>query len=183
MRKLTCGSGRAASARGLGAPRSGRSSRWGSAPGYTPTEVPAVQVRDIEDGPHGVQIVVEAHAGTEARAVTCRRVWGGRLRGLVDDASPTTVLVAPWRSKPQSSNALDRQRFTACRAMPPPVDWTPARLRSTWLAWQMAQGTPVPTLLRAAGLTTVASLGQMLPHVPVLDDVAAAAWLRGDRST
>ena len=55
------------------------------------------------------------------------------------------------------------------------------RLRSTWLVTHLTLGTRLPELARAAGLQGVTVLSDLLPNVPALDEVEAAAMLRGLR--
>ena len=52
-----------------------------------------------------------------------------------------------------------------------------SRLRATWLVVHLAFGTPLPTLLGAAGLTTVAALEPFVPFVPSLPRLnVATPW-------
>lgn len=53
------------------------------------------------------------------------------------------------------------------------------RLRSTWLANHLAQGTPLPHLLEAAGLETLNSLSPLLPVVA--ERVGPPVWRRDAR--
>lgn len=152
---------------------------FGLGTGLTPTDAMPVRVRDVAESASGVQVDVAAHADTAARVVTCRRDWEDRLAALARVTEPDNVVLAPWRSTPSTPQAMDQMRFTAQRYSPSPVAWTPARLRSTWLVWHLRAGTPIKTLLPAAGLTTVATLGQILPHLPEPDSAEAAAHMRG----
>ena len=53
------------------------------------------------------------------------------------------------------------------------------RLRSTWLVTQLAMGTRIPELTRAAGLQGATVLSDLLEFVPALDEIEALAMLRG----
>jgi hypothetical protein len=53
------------------------------------------------------------------------------------------------------------------------------RLGSTWLVSHLALGTRLPELARAAGLSGVTVLSDLLPFVPALDEVEAVEQLRG----
>jgi hypothetical protein len=55
-----------------------------------------------------------------------------------------------------------------------------ARLRATWLVHHLVVGTRLPELMRAAGLSGVTVLSDLLADVPVLEDEQAAAMLRGE---
>jgi hypothetical protein len=54
-----------------------------------------------------------------------------------------------------------------------------SRLRSTWLLTHLTLGTRMPELARAAGLQGVTVLSDLLEFVPVLDEAATEAMLRG----
>jgi hypothetical protein len=56
-----------------------------------------------------------------------------------------------------------------------------SRLRSTWLVAHLTLGTRLPELARAAGLQGITVLSDLLPHVPVQGEAAAATMLRGLR--
>ena len=53
-----------------------------------------------------------------------------------------------------------------------------SRLRSTWLASHLAANTPLPLIMRAAGLKTVRPLEDLLNFAPVYPDAEAARLLR-----
>jgi hypothetical protein len=55
-----------------------------------------------------------------------------------------------------------------------------SRLRSTWLVHHLTVGTRLPELARAAGLSRVTVLSDLLEFVPPLGDKAARAMLRGE---
>ena len=59
------------------------------------------------------------------------------------------------------------------------LEFSPARLRSTWLAAHLEAGTQLPVLLRAAGMRTFGSLGDLLGHVRPLAEDAARTQLAG----
>jgi hypothetical protein len=54
-----------------------------------------------------------------------------------------------------------------------------SRLRSTWLVTHLTIGTRLPELARAAGLSGVTVLSDLLPFVPTLEETEAVAALRG----
>ena len=59
------------------------------------------------------------------------------------------------------------------------LEFSPARLRSTWLVAHLEAGTQLPVLLRAAGMRTFGSLGDLLGSVRPLADDKARAQLAG----
>ena len=54
-----------------------------------------------------------------------------------------------------------------------------SRLRSTWLVTHLSAGTRLPELARAAGLTGVTVLSDLLRYVPPVEDDEALEMLRG----
>ena len=54
----------------------------------------------------------------------------------------------------------------------------PGRLRSTWLLEHLAAGTRLDVLMRAAGITSPASLIDLVPYLIPVDDVAVQTMLR-----
>ena len=59
------------------------------------------------------------------------------------------------------------------------LEFSPARLRSTWLVAHLEAGTQLPVLLRAAGMRTFGSLGDLLGFVRPLADDKARTELAG----
>lgn len=59
------------------------------------------------------------------------------------------------------------------------LEFSPARLWSTWLVAHLEAGTQLPVLLRAAGMRTFGSLGDLLGSVRPLADDKARAQLAG----
>jgi hypothetical protein len=59
------------------------------------------------------------------------------------------------------------------------IQFSPARLRSTWLVAHLEAGTQLPTLLEAAGMRTFGSLGDLLRFVRPLPRADAGAELAG----
>lgn len=148
--------------------------------GLAQTDASRIQGRHIETTADGATAVtVPDPEGAVDRTVVGRRVWERRLAGMAEAAGPEHWLVSPWRRAQQSPQALDQLRWKAQGACRCPVEWSPLRLRTTWLARHLAAGTHLPTLLEAAGLTTLAALVPLLPHAPQLSAEDAAEVLRG----
>jgi hypothetical protein len=66
-----------------------------------------------------------------------------------------------------------------------PVDIEASRLRNTWLVAAMCAPVPLADLLRAAGLRTARTIGDLLPYCPDADPavIAAALAAMGDAAT
>ncbi|MFI2721493.1 hypothetical protein ACH5AI_35125 [Streptomyces collinus] len=116
---------------------------------------------------------------TRARVVLCRTAWADVL-----------TEAAEWAGRPGQARYLFRPsshvrgtntvtNFLA-RAKEPPV--TPrlvmGRTRATWLVDAVEARMHLPTLMAAAGLTTLRSIDRILPHVRNLTPQQAAAALK-----
>ncbi len=125
----------------------------------------------------GVHVTIVSDRGP--RVVTCDRVWENRLTELVTNAEPGRPLVSPWRTAPTHPRALQQALATTQHAHPP-IAWFSARsLRNTWLVARLTEGTPVPTLMDAAGLESIEALKAFLVYVPEATPTARAVSLRG----
>lgn len=59
------------------------------------------------------------------------------------------------------------------------IEFSPPRLRSTWLVAHLEAGTQIPVLLQAAGMRTFGSLGDLLGYVRPLEEGTARTQLAG----
>lgn len=145
--------------------------------GLRANEYPRVTPESVTVDQDGVHVTVVGNGGV--RVVTCDRTWEDRLLDLVAATEPGHPLCSPWRDTPTNARALQNSLATAQHTHPP-LAWFSARsLRNTWLVQQITQGTPVPTLLEAAGLECVEALKNYLVYVPEQTPQARAAALRG----
>lgn len=70
--------------------------------------------------------------------------------------------------------------MTRCRRSStgrPRPSWASGRARSTWILRRMAAGTPLPVVAEAAGLTSIETFADLLPHLPPVSRTAATRWL------
>lgn len=146
--------------------------------GLLPTDTTFVTGGHVEVLGDAVVVHVPGHADSPARSVACRRAWQERLSATAEQAGAAAVLVAPWRQTLPNPRNLDQIRHHATVSAPPPVPWTQARLRNTWPVRHLNAGTPLPILLPAAGLTTLASVTALLPHLDRHDLQKSTRWLR-----
>lgn len=126
----------------------------------------------------GVHVqVVDRHG--EARLVTCDQAWEERLLTLVDNAQPGHPLTRPWAAAPSTARALQNATANAQHAYAPPEWFSVTSLRNTWLVRHLTRGTPVPVLLKAAGIESIEALKPHLAFVLDPSDEQRAAFLRG----
>lgn len=125
----------------------------------------------------GVHVTVVSDRGI--RVVTCDRVWEDRLVEVAANTPAGHPLTSPWRADAATARGLQNAMASAQHTHPP-IAWFSARsLRNTWLVQRLTEGTPVPTLLEAAGLESIEALKAFLVYVPALSAAKRAQVLRG----
>lgn len=126
----------------------------------------------------GVHAVVRDRRGG-VRIVTCTAAWEDRLAALVEGIEPGRRVNTPWRTEATTGRMLQSSLTAAQHQTPPPVWFSARSLRNTWLVDHLVAGTPVTTLMDAAGIESIEALKAYLPYVPVLTGSDRAAALRG----
>jgi hypothetical protein len=110
-----------------------------------------------------------------ARQVPVLARWEGVVWDLAASAGDEFLVGGHSLAKNRASNLA--MKFKVGHGHPA---LSAARLRSTWLVHHLTVGTRLPELMRAAGLTGVTVLSDLLADVPVLQDEQAATMLRGE---
>lgn len=90
--------------------------------------------------------------------------------------SPDGFLLVPGRSR-GNKNVLNEAVRRMRKSTGLPVDVM--RCRSTWIVRHFRMGTPLPLLLKAAGLSNMRSLTRYMDHVPKPSPADERALLRG----
>ncbi|QBJ91426.1 hypothetical protein D0Z67_14790 [Streptomyces seoulensis] len=140
-------------------------------------EIIPLRTHDVREAPNGA--VAVAVRGPRARVVLCRTAW-----------APVLTEATAWASRPGQARYLFRPSSYArgtntvtnflARTKKPPG--TPplviGRARATWLVDAIEARMHLPTLMAAAGLTTLRSIDRVLPHVRNLSPDQAAAALK-----
>ena len=122
-------------------------------------------------------LITDTRGGT--RTVTCTATWEQRLAEWVDGVEPGHRVNTPWRREATTARMLQSSLANAQHTVTPPVWFSARSLRNTWLVGHLTAGTPVPTLLDAAGIESIEALKAYLPWVPVLTGTGRAEVLRG----
>ncbi len=130
--------------------------------------VRGVDVRTTDDG---VQVKV---GGRRARQVVCLSRHEARLADLAAVAGEDLLIGGSVLGR-RNVTSVTLGRLLQDKSVPPLVV---SRLRSTWLASHLAANTPLPLIMRAAGLKTVRPLEDLLDFAPVYPDAEAARLLR-----
>lgn len=144
----------------------------GAGAGLAGLEATRVRGTDVHHDPSTGQLTVTV-AG---RQVPVLDVWAPLLRQLASDAGAKPLLGGGNNSK-----AADRPHALAtalASADKHAIRCDSTRLRTTWLITHLAAGTPLPTLLRQAGLVGTQSLEQHLPYTPDLA-TPTVSWIDG----
>ena len=144
--------------------------------GLRSSELILVRDSDVTSDSDGVHVAVHGKYGT--RIVTCDRVWEDRLLDAVERTPAGHYVTGPWANEPVTAKALQNSLASAQKTYEPPVWFSPRSLRNTWLVNRLTTGTPIPTLLDAAGLESVEALKEFLVFVPTPALPARAASLR-----
>jgi integrase len=124
----------------------------------------------------GVHVTVLGKYGT--RLVTCDAVWEARLLQVVANTPDGHPLSSPWRQDSATARGVQNAVRVAQQAYPPSVRFSPRSLRNTWLVTRLSSGTPIPTLLDAAGVESIEALKAFLPFVTALTAADRAQALR-----
>lgn len=140
-------------------------------------EIIPLRTQDVRIAPSG--LVAVAVGGDRARVVLCRTAW-----------APVLAEVAAWAAQPGEARYLFRPRSYArgtntvtnfiarAKASPGTPSLVQGRARATWLVDAVEARMHLPTLMAAAGLTTLRSIDRIMPYVRNLTAEQAAAALR-----
>ncbi len=126
--------------------------------------------QDIEQLPDGA-VSVTVSGGTRPRAVVALQAHEGALLEL-SRFTGGGLLIGGSTLGRRNVTRGPLERVVGGEDLP---RLETARLRSTWLLTHLRARTPLPTLMTAAGLTTVRPLEDLLHHCPVDDDAARLA--------
>lgn len=125
--------------------------------GLTGSEIIAAQAEDVSKGPSGTLITVHA---VQQRTVPLLPQWAEELTARTRFLNGHGWL---FRSEQRGGNVNLLNDFVARTG--PEVPLQARRMRATWLAEHLEQGTPVKLLLRIAGLQSAEALDRVLPFV------------------
>ena len=128
--------------------------------------------QDIEQLPDGA-VSVTVSGGTRPRAVVALQAHEGALLEL-SRFTGGGLLIGGSTLGRRNVTRGPLERVVGGEDLP---RLETARLRSTWLLTHLRARTPLPTLMTAAGLTTVRPLEDLLHHCPI-DAEAARIALR-----
>lgn len=140
-------------------------------------EIIPLHTHDVREAPNGA--VAVAVQGARARPVLCRTAW-----------APVLTEATAWAALPGEARYLFRPsshargtntvtNFLARTKIPPGCPpLVMGRARATWLVDAVEARMHLPTLMAAAGLTTLRSIDRVLPYVRNLSPEQAAAALK-----
>lgn len=121
-------------------------------------------------------VLVTAGTGPTARTVVCMAEHEDAVLAAARAAGPRWIVDAD-----QAAPAVDRLAFVL--AGPPPAPGVPKatarRCRATWIRAQLASGTRLDTVLRAAGVSSQSCLDEWTRYLPPLTGTERRALLRG----
>jgi len=129
-----------------------------------------VRGQDVEELPDGA-VSVTVSGGTRSRTVITLRAHETPLLKIARAAESDLLIGGNTRGRRNVTRG-PLARVVGGEDLP---RLETARLRSTWLLTHLRARTPLPTLMTAAGLTTVRPLEDLLHHWPVDDETARLA--------
>lgn len=132
--------------------------------GLTSDEIVAVRGRDVHVT--GTHVDVEV-TGRHPRVVTCLQGWENDVARVASAVgSNGTLFVSRSTSAPRTALKDFMVTTSGIEARP-----SFRRLRTTWIVTHLQAGTPIPTLMRAAGISSCETLDKYLPHLcPVMPE-------------
>ncbi|MEN8649720.1 hypothetical protein ABCR94_03625 [Streptomyces sp. 21So2-11] len=142
-------------------------------------EIIPLRAHDVREAPNGA--VAVAVRGRRPRVVLCRTTWAPVLAEAVSWASTSGDKVRYlFRPSSFSRNSNTITNFIArTKTSPSAPPLVMGRARATWLVDAVEAHMHLPTLMAAAGLTTLRSIDRVMPYVRNLPAEQAAASLRG----
>ncbi len=126
---------------------------------------------DIQATAGGVEVAV---GGRRPRRIVCLSRYEDRLSQLAAAAGEGLLIGGSVLGR-HNVTSVTLGRLLLDKSVPPLVV---GRLRSTWLVSHLVANTPLPLIMRAAGLKTVRPLEDLLEFAPGYPDAEAARLLR-----
>ena len=126
---------------------------------------------DVQTTDNGVEVAV---GGRRSRRVVCLSRYEDWLADLAP-AAGQNLLIGGSVVERHNVTSVTLGRLLKDMSVPPLVV---SRLRSTWLTSHLKANTPLPLIMRAAGLKTVRPLEDLLEFVPGCSGAVAARLLR-----
>ncbi|MER6268155.1 hypothetical protein [Streptomyces sp900105755] len=145
--------------------------------GLDSPEVIPLRTHDVREAPNGA--VGVAVRGTRSRVVLCRTAWALVLTEATAWASRPGEARHLFRPSSHARGTNTVTNFLARTKKPPgSPPLVMGRTRATWLVDAIEARMHLPTLMAAAGLTTLRSIDRVLPYVRNLTPEQAAAALK-----
>ncbi|OIK23386.1 hypothetical protein [Streptomyces malaysiense] len=145
--------------------------------GLDSPEVIPLRTHDVREAPNGA--VGVAVRGPRARVVLCRTAWAAVLTEATAWASRPGQARYLFRPASHARGTNTVTNFLARTKKPPgSPSLVIGRTRATWLVDAIEARMHLPTLMAAAGLTTLRSIDRVLPHVRNLTPDQASAVLK-----
>ncbi|WP_225100328.1 hypothetical protein [Streptomyces sp. CoH27] len=145
--------------------------------GLDSPEVIPLRTHDVREAPNGA--VGVAVRGARTRVVLCRTAWAPVLTETTTWASQPGQVRYLFRPASHARGTNTVTNFLAqAKKQPGAPSLVMGRTRATWLVDAIEARMHLPTLMAAAGLTTLRSIDRVLPYVRNLTPEQAAAALK-----
>ncbi len=126
---------------------------------------------DVRVTDEGVEVAV---GGRRSRVVVCLSRYEDRLADLAPAAGQNLLIGGSVLGR-HNVTSVTLGRLLQDMSLPPLVV---SRLRSTWMTAHLVANTPLPLIMRAAGLKTVRPLEDLLGFAPGYTNAETARLLR-----
>lgn len=141
-------------------------------------EIIPLRAHDVRVAPNGE--VAVAVRGRRGRLVLCRTSWAPVLADAAAQAAEPGQVRYLFRPSGYARNPNTVTNFIArTKTSPGTPPLVMGRARATWLVDAIEARMHLPTLMAAAGLTTLRSIDRIMPYVRNLTAEQAAAALKG----
>lgn len=117
--------------------------------------------------------------GRRHREVVALDRWSYQLQTLADAAGERWLFLPNRNSSRKKATSNFVKRLSGELGS---LTFSTQRLRATWVCHHLTIGTPLPTLVNAAGVTTLHPFARYVGFIPDVDEETAQAWLTGERS-
>lgn len=117
--------------------------------------------------------------GRRHREVVALERWSYQLQTLADAAGERWLFLPNRNSSRKKATSNFVKRLSGELGS---LTFSTQRLRATWVCHHLTIGTPLPTLVSAAGVTTLHPFARYVGFIPDVDEETTQAWLTGKRS-
>lgn len=149
--------------------------------GITTGEMLRLQQRAVHQDGTNIRLEVLGGERRNARFVPVLTEWVDLLEPALQVSDPAGFVLLPRRpSGSKKANAVSNLLCQCAVFGDVPNTW---RMRATWLVAHLNAGTPLPDLMEAAGIDSLAKFERFIPHLNRLPESERSSHMRSVRGT